>query len=102
MAEDKSVVALENRDIQNMIFTFRNKQVMLDKDLATLYSVETRVLNQAIKRNVSRFPEHFRFQLSGKEKNELVINCDRFETLKHSSSNKNKGFFLTPLLILRH
>lgn len=50
-------------------------------------NVETKALNQAVKRNISRFPESFRFQISDYEKNELVTNCDRFRTLKHSSSN---------------
>ncbi len=55
--------------------------------MAVLYGVETKVLNQAIKRNIERFPEHFRFQLSNQEKEELVTNCDRFNGLKHSSVN---------------
>ena len=59
---------------------------MLDHDLATLYDVETKALNQAVKRNIERFPSNFRFQLSGEETNELVTNCDRFEKMKHSSS----------------
>ena len=59
---------------------------MLDRDLALLYTVETKVFNQAVKRNIKRFPENFRFQLSENEKNELVTNCDRFKMLKHSSS----------------
>lgn len=60
---------------------------MLDRDLAEVYGVETKVLNQAVKRNIERFPEEFRFQLTNTEKEELVTNCDRFESLKHSSSN---------------
>lgn len=60
---------------------------MLDRDLADLYEVETKVLNQAVKRNIERFPEHFRFQLTNQEKEELVTNCDRFNMLKHSSVN---------------
>ncbi len=72
--------------IQNRIFTFRNKQVMVDRDLAELYQVETKVLNQAVKRNIKRFPESFRFQLNADEKEQLVTNCDRFKTLKHSTS----------------
>lgn len=60
---------------------------MLDRDLADLYEVETKVLNQAVKRNIERFPEHFRFQLTNQEKEELVTNCDRFGMLKHSSVN---------------
>lgn len=58
---------------------------MIDRDLAELYQVETKVLNQAVKRNIDRFPEAFRFPLSDEEKKELVTNCDRFEKLKHSS-----------------
>ena len=54
-------------DIQNLIFTIRGVQVMLDRDLAEVYKVETKVLNQAVKRNLNRFPELFRFQLTEKE-----------------------------------
>ena len=78
------VVKKEN--IQNRIFTFRSVQVMIDKDLAELYQVETKVLNQAVKRNSERFPESFRFQLFDEEKSKLVTNCDRLEVLKHSAS----------------
>jgi len=74
-------------EVQNRIFTFRETQVMVDRDLAEMYQVETKVLNQAVKRNINRFPNSFRFQLSNDEKNELVTNCDRFNKLKHSSVN---------------
>lgn len=57
---------------------------MLDRDLAEMYGVATKVLNQAVKRNHNRFPETFRFQLTKAELNELVTNCDRLATLKHS------------------
>lgn len=67
MTEDKNLTIVENREIQNMIYTFRGRQVMIDKDLAYLYNVETKVLNQAVKRNLNRFPEHFRFQLTEEE-----------------------------------
>lgn len=87
MLKNKSLVIAESKDIQNMIYTLRDKQVMVDRDLAFLYNVETKVLNQAVKRNLGRFPEHFRFQLNDKEKDELVTNCDRFQSLKHSTSN---------------
>ena len=73
--------------IESRIFTFQGKQVMVDRDLAELYQVEVKRLNEQVKRNSTRFPVHFRFQLSDIEKNELVANCDRFEMLKHSSSN---------------
>jgi len=62
---------------------------MIDRDLAEMYQVETKVLNQAIKRNSERFPIQFRFQLTENEKTELVTICDRFDSLKHSSSNPN-------------
>jgi hypothetical protein len=71
--------------VENKILFIRGKKVMLDKDLAALYGVETKALNQAVKRNFSRFPEDFMFQLSKAEKNELVTNCDRFRRLKHST-----------------
>jgi hypothetical protein len=73
-----SVINEEN--IKNKIFTIRGMQVMLDRDLAELYEVETKVFNQAVKRNENRFPDDFRFQLTNTEKNELVTNCDRFNT----------------------
>ena len=57
------------RKIEEMIFTIRGVQVMLDSDLAMLYGVETRALNQAVKRNISRFPEDFMFQLTMEEAN---------------------------------
>lgn len=78
---------IKTEEIKNLIFTFRDEPVMIDRDLAQLYQVETKVLNQAVKRNLNRFPEIFRFQLNDKERNELVTNCDRFEVLKHSSVN---------------
>jgi len=83
MSEDKLQVILENRKIQDMVYTIRGKQVMIDSDLAMLYQVQTKVFNQAVKRNIERFPERFRFQLSEKEYEELR---SRFVT----SSGKNK------------
>lgn len=53
--------------IENMVYVIRDKQVMLDSDLAVLYQVETGALNRAVKRNISRFPEDFRFQLTKEE-----------------------------------
>ncbi len=53
--------------ITNKIYLVRNKKVMLDRDLAELYSVETRVLNQAVSRNIERFPEDFMFSLNREE-----------------------------------
>jgi len=58
---------IKQDDIQRKIYTIRGVQVMLDSDLALLYCVETKVLNQAVKRNIERFPESFRFQLTDDE-----------------------------------
>ena len=58
--------------IHHKIYTLRGKQIMLDEDLAELYEVETRVLNQAVKRNSKRFPNDFMFQLSEKEYENLI------------------------------
>ena len=71
--------------IENRILTIHGVQVILDRDLADLYCVETKVLNQSVKRNIERFPNHFRFQLSKNEMDELVTNCDRFKNLRHST-----------------
>ena len=72
--------------VEKMILVIRGKQVLLDRDLATLYGVETKRINEQVKRNIERFPEDFCFQLNEEEFLELVANCDRFRTLKHSSS----------------
>ena len=58
---------------------------MIDRDLAELYGVTTKRLNEQVKRNINRFPEDFMFQLNVEEKNELVANCDRFKILKHAT-----------------
>ena len=71
--------------IRSRILTIRGVQVMLDRDLAELYGVPTKALNQAVKRNIERFPAEFMFALHDKEMNELVTNCDRFKNMKHSS-----------------
>ena len=72
--------------IENRIFSIRNIQVMVDRDLAEMYQVPVKRLNEQVKRNIDRFPASFRFQLTSEEKNELVANCDRFENIKHSST----------------
>lgn len=70
--------------IESKIFLIRGKRVMLDRDLAGLYGVTTKRLNEQVKRNKRRFPEDFIFQLTEKEKNEVVAICDHLEKLKFS------------------
>lgn len=68
----------------NKIILIRNERVMIDRDLAELYGVTTKRLNEQVKRNVKRFPPHFMFQLTQDEKTDLVANCDHLESLKYS------------------
>ena len=70
--------------IEDMIITLRGVQVIVDRDLATLYGVETKSLNQAVRRNINRFPSRFRFQLTKEEVNEVVTNCDHLLSIKYS------------------
>ncbi len=78
--------AIVQEDIEKKIILIRGKKVMLDRDLARLYKVSTKALNQAVKRNKDRFPDIFIFQLTKNETSELVTVCDRFKPLKYSSS----------------
>jgi hypothetical protein len=63
--------SISKPQIESLIFNLRDTQVIIDRDLAAIYHVETRVLNQAVKRNIDRFPERFRFQLNPDEIEEL-------------------------------
>ncbi len=71
--------------VDRRIITVRGQPVMVDADLACLYGVTTKALNQAVKRNGDRFPGSFMFELDRDEKRELVTNCDRFHNLRHST-----------------
>ena len=81
---------IKYEEIQNTIYTIRGVQVMLDEDLALLYGVETKVLNQAVKRNNERFPKEFMFQINNDESNVATahptaaelrgMTCRRFTT----------------------
>ena len=78
---------MELQIIQNKIYEIRGIRVMLDFDLANLYDVETRVLKQAVKRNINRFPEDFMFELTKNEWQEVITICDNLpETIKYSPS----------------
>ena len=78
---------VEDMPIARQILVIRDKQVMLDRDLATLYGVETKVLNQAVKRNPKKFPERFCFQL---EKDEFLVLRSQFATSKKSENLKSQ------------
>jgi hypothetical protein len=72
--------------VDRTILIVRGHSVVLDVDLAALYGVTTKALNQAVKRNARRFPQDFRLQLTIAERNEVVTNCDRLRNLKFSSA----------------
>ena len=72
--------------VRDVILTIRGQRVIVDADLARLYGVQTKRLNEQVRRNQRRFPEDFMFSLTLEEKEELVANCDQFKNLKHSSS----------------
>lgn len=72
--------------IQKKIYIIREKRVMLDSDLAPLYEVEVKKLNQAVKRNIKRFPSDFMFRLTKNEFAKVVTNCDHLQNLKYRSA----------------
>jgi hypothetical protein len=78
-----------NIDIKSKIYTIRDKQIMLDKDLAELYGVETKRLNEAVKNNIDKFPDDFYFELTEDEENSLRSN---FSTLKNSTRGKHRKY----------
>lgn len=81
--KQQSIIPVEF--VERKILLIRGQRVMIDSDLAELYGVNTKVLNQAVKRNTDRFPEDFMFQLTEKEKAEVVTIYDHLQKLKYSS-----------------
>ena len=87
MKKEKSMekeVTIPEETINHKILMVRGQKVILDRDLAELYGVDTKRLNEQVKRNGNRFPDNFMFELSKEEKDELVANCDHLAKLKFS------------------
>ena len=82
MAKHASLVRVQQ--VEHSILLLRGQRVLLDSDLAQLYCVSTKRLNEQVKRNRGRFPEDFIFQLTKDEKREVVANCDHLQLLKFS------------------
>lgn len=78
------VEVIEPAPIEGMILWIRGQKVMLDADLAKVYGVTTKRLNQQVRRNWDRFPPDFMFQLTGEEKEEVVANCNHLKNIKYS------------------
>ena len=72
-------------DVNSKIIVIRNQNVILDSDVAELYGVETKRVNEALKNNLEKFPKGYVFNLQNAEKQDVVENFDRFENLKHSN-----------------
>lgn len=78
----KGEITLSQHDIEKLIVTVRGEQVLIDQDIARLYGVTTKRLNQQANRNSARFPNNFRFELTKEERDEVVANCDHLQSLK--------------------
>jgi hypothetical protein len=84
MPQKKTIVPVGK--IEQRILLIRGEKVIIDMDLAEFYGVPTKRLNEQVKRNKARFPDDFMFQLSAKEKTEVVANCDHLSKLKYSKA----------------
>lgn len=82
---EATALILAERVLQSILL-IREHRIILDTELAAMYGVSTKVLNQAVKRNPGRFPDDFMFQLTPAEKAEVVTNCDHLHRLKFSST----------------
>jgi hypothetical protein len=84
--EEPATALVEMHRIERSILWIRKRRVMLDADLAALYGVPTKVLNQAVKRNQERFPADFMFRLTRRERDKVVTDCDHLGRLRYSST----------------
>jgi len=84
MTKMESEIMIPDEMIMNKILLLRGEKVMISNDLAVLYGVTTKRLNEQVKRNIKRFPKHFMFQLTEQEKDKVVANCDHLQNLKYS------------------
>ena len=79
---EETDTALSQHSIEKLIITIRGEQVLIDQDVAKLYGVTTKRLNQQANRNAARFPLSFRFKLTKEERDEVVANCDHLRRYK--------------------
>ncbi len=84
MAKSKALVKIPDEIIINKIIVLRDKKVMIDRDLAELYGVTTKRLNEQVKRNIKRFPDDFMFQITQEEKEEIILQFEHLNGLKFS------------------
>lgn len=90
-------------EVENKIVVLRKQQVLIDSDVAELYGVETKVINQAVNNNPEKFPKGYVLKLSNYEKDRLVDKFDRFKNQKHSSVNPKafteKGLYMLATIL---
>jgi len=76
---------IDLKEVEDKILTIRGQSILIDRDVAALYGVSTKAVNQAVKNNPEKFPEGYIVALNSEDKSELVKNFDQFNSLKHSS-----------------
>lgn len=103
MSKEERRALISTGDVEKLMLNIRGQDVLLDRDVAMLYGVETKHINQALKNNPDKFPAEYVIELDKQEKNELVKNFDRFNVLKHSTvmptAFTEKGLYMLATII---
>ncbi len=103
MSKEVNQALLSTSEVEKLLLNIRGKNVLLDRDVAMLYDVETRDINKAVKNNPQKFPAGYIMDLTADEKKQLVENFHRFNTLKHSTSLPNafteKGLYMLATIL---
>lgn len=103
MSKEVNQALLSTSEVEKLMLNIRGKNVLLDRDVAMLYDVETRDINKAVKNNPQKFPAGYIMDLTADEKKQLVENFHRFNTLKHSTSLPNafteKGLYMLATIL---
>lgn len=94
---------IKQDQVQEKIITVRNQKVIVDTDVAALYGIETKRINEAVRNNPKKFPKGYLFELSKPEKKQLVENFDQFGKLKHSTVSlkvfTEKGLYMMATIL---
>lgn len=94
---------ITTKEVQEKVLIVHGQKVLLDRDVAALYGVETKAINQAVKNNPRKFSEGYLIQLNDREKEELVKNFDRFKSIKHSTvaptAFTNRGLYMLATIL---
>lgn len=103
MSNEEKQILISTNEVEKLMLNIRGKDVLIDRDVAMLYGVETRDINKAVKNNPKKFPQGFIFELKTDEKTRLVENFHRFNSLKHSTSLPNafteKGLYMLATIL---